>query len=128
MPLLTYSYPPFTPNTVISSTKVNAKFTDISTLLNTTGLDDTNIQNAGLTRATKLKLGTASHVVINDLTGAMSSEASLSPLRGGLGLSLTLSAADVGKVPQVNAGGTAFELTTAPESPGTRLYIFNRFT
>jgi hypothetical protein len=45
MPLLVYSYPAFTPNTVIQSAKVNAKFTDISTLLNTTGLDDTNIQS-----------------------------------------------------------------------------------
>jgi len=127
MPALVYSYPAFTPNTVISSTKVNAKFTDIETLLNTTKLDDTNLQNAGITRATKLKLGTASHVLINDGTGAMSSEATLSPARGGLGIAITLTSSDASKVPQVNAAGTAFELATAPESPGSKLFNYHRF-
>lgn len=128
MPLLTYSYPAFVPNTVIASVKVNAKFTDIQTLLNTTGLDDTNIQNAGITRATKLKLGTASHVLINDGTGAMSSEAQLSLTRGGTGISLTLSAADASKIISVNAGGTALELAPVPETTGTKLFVFNRLT
>jgi hypothetical protein len=34
---------------------MNQNFTDIKTLLNTTGLDDTNIQNAGISPTTKLK-------------------------------------------------------------------------
>lgn len=128
MPLLTYSYADFAPNTVILSARVNAKFNDIKTLLNTTGLDDTNLQNAGITRATKLKLGTASHVLINDGTGAMSSEATLSTSRGGLGVAFTPSASDAGKVPVVNAGGTAVEWAVPPESPGSKVYSFNRFT
>jgi hypothetical protein len=126
MPLLTYSYPDFTTQTVISSTQVNAKYNDIKTLLNTTGLDDTNLQNAGITRASKLKAGTANYVVINGSDGKMSEEAQLSVTRGGTGLNLALSSGDAGKVIQVNAGGTALELAAAPESPGTKLYIFNR--
>lgn len=128
MPLLTYSYPAFTPNTVIQSAKVNAKFTDIQTLLNTTKLDDTNIQDAGITRASKLKAGTANYVVINGSDGKMSEEAALSPSRGGIGISVTLSSGDAGKVVQVNPAGTAFELAQTPESPGTKLYIYNRLS
>jgi len=128
MPILVYSNPAFTPNTVIQSVKVNEKFTDISTLLNTTKLDDTNLQNAGITRATKLKLGTASHVLINDGTGAMSSEAQLALTRGGTGVSLSFDISDAGKSLQVNPAGTALELASPEESPGTKIYIFNRFT
>lgn len=128
MPLLTYSYPAFTPNTVIQSAKVNAKYDDIKTLLNVTGLDDVNVQNAGLTRATKLKLGNPNYVVINSGTGSMSEEASLAVSRGGTGLSLSLSAGDAGKIIQVNAAGSALEIAVAPESPGSKLYVFNRLT
>lgn len=74
MPLLTYtagSYP-FVPFTKILSGDMNTMFTDIQTLLNTTKLDDTNLQNAGITRATKLKLGTANALVKNNGSGAMS--------------------------------------------------------
>lgn len=128
MPLLTYSYPDFTPNTVILSAQVNAKYQDIKTLLNTTKLDDTNLQDAGITRATKLKLGTADHVLINDGTGAMSSEAALALSRGGTGVAITLSVSDAQKVLQVNQGGTAFTVATAPESPGSKLFNFNRLS
>jgi len=72
MPALTYSVSDFTAFTKIRSADVNARFTDIKTLLNTTGLDDTNIQNVGITRGTKLKTGTAYAVVANSSTGAMS--------------------------------------------------------
>jgi hypothetical protein len=128
MPLLVYSYPAFTPNTVIQSAKVNAKFDDIKTLLNTTGLDDTNIQAAGITRATKLKAGTANYVVINGADGKMSEEAQLSTTRGGTGASFTLSSANALQILQVNSGGTALQLAAVPEGPAARLYNFNRFT
>lgn len=128
MPLLVYSNPDFTPNTVIRSAQVNAKYNDIKTLLNTTKLDDANIQDAGLTRATKLKAGTANYVLINDADGKMSQEANLAVSRGGTGLSVTLTIADAGKVFQVNALGTAIELAAPPESAGTKLYTFYRFT
>jgi hypothetical protein len=72
MPALSYSVSDFTAFTKIRSADVNSRFTDIKTLLNTTKLDDDNIQNAGITRATKLKTGTAYAVVVNSSTGAMS--------------------------------------------------------
>lgn len=127
MPLLTYSYPPFVPNTIISSTKVNAKFTDISTLLNTTGLDDTNLQNAGITRATKLKLGTANYVIINDGTGAMSEEAHLATSRGGTGLTAAPTGADQGKVLLVDGTG-AFILSASTNGPASNMYNSFRFS
>jgi hypothetical protein len=57
MPALAYTVSDFTPFTKIVSADVNSRFTDIKTLLNTTGLDDTNVQTAGLS-VTKLKKGT----------------------------------------------------------------------
>lgn len=71
MPALTYSNPDFVAFTKIKSAEVNAKFNDIQTLLNTTGLDDSNIQDDGITRATKLKAGTSNAVVVNDSSGDM---------------------------------------------------------
>lgn len=127
MPLLVYSNPDFVPNTLIKSADVNAKYNDIKTLLNVTGLDDVNIQTHGITRGTKLKLGTPNGAVYNDGTGAMTDAAALPPLSGGTGLSLTLTSANAGQVPQVNAAGTAFQLASPPDSAGTKLYIYNSF-
>ena len=127
MPLLVYSFPDFTPNTVIRSAQVNAKYDDIQQLLNVTKLDDVNIQDAGITRASKLKAGTANYLLINGSDGKMSEEAFLSLSRGGLGQSITLSIADAGKILQVAPDGTAFTLAPTPESPGSKLYVFNRF-
>jgi hypothetical protein len=126
MPLLTYSNPPFTPNTVIRSALVNAKYTDIQTLLNTTKLDDVNLQDAGITRSSKLKAGTPSYVIVNDTDGKMSEVVALAPSQGGTGLQITPTSGDAGKVLQVGTDGN-FELAAPPESPGTRLYVFNRF-
>lgn len=57
MPLLTYTSSdfPFTPFTKIYSADINTCLNDIKTLFNTTGLDDTNLQNAGITLTTKGK-------------------------------------------------------------------------
>lgn len=124
MPLLVYSYAPFTPNTVILSARVNAKYDDIKTLLNVTKLDDVNIQDAGITRATKLKLGTADHIIVNDGTGAMSSIAILDTARGGLGAAFSPTGADVGKAFQIDGSGNVI-LQAPASSPGTN--IFNSF-
>lgn len=127
---------PFTPYTKIRSADVNTCFTDIRSRLNwagstdaTTGLGDDNIQSntasgGGLTRATKLKLGTANHVLINDGTGAMSSESALATSRGGLGTALTPTTAD--DVIRVNSTGTAFELGASPTPPPVK--VFNYFS
>lgn len=130
MPSLTYTSSnfPFTPFTKIFSADVNTCFTDIRTLLNTTKLDDTNLQAAGITRATKLKAGTANYVLKNGSDGTMSEEQYLDPSRGGLGASMTPSASDAGKVPAVNSAGTGFSLQVVPDAPGLKIFNFYRFT
>lgn len=127
MPLLVYSYPDFTPHTVILSAQVNAKYNDIRTLLNTTKLDDDNIQNDGITRASKLKPGSANYVLINDGSGEMSEEVYLATTRGGLGTSLTLTPGDANKYLQVNSGGTAIGLNSSAESAAVKFYALNRY-
>lgn len=54
MPNLNYTVPDFTPFTTIRSADVNSRFSDIQTLLNDTKLDDTNVQDGGITASTKL--------------------------------------------------------------------------
>lgn len=139
MPALVYSSSnfPFTPFTKIYSADVNTCFTDIRSRLNwaggtsaTTGLNDDNIQSitasgGGLTRATKLKAGTANYVVINDANGAVSEEQYLDPSRGGLGSDATpAGSGDAGKALVVNSAGDGYEL--APSSTGT-LSVFNYY-
>ena len=74
MPNLTYTSSgfPFVAFTKIYSADVNQCFNDIKTLLNITGLDDTNIQTAGLS-ITKLKKGsgTAGQFVANNGTSVI---------------------------------------------------------
>lgn len=138
---LTYTNSAFTPFTKISSTAVNQYFTDIRSRINwaggtsaVTGLGDDNIQSVaasggGLTRATKLKLGTASHVVINDGTGAMSSEAQLALTRGGTGISITAASQQAGDVIQINSTLTALEIGPPTAVPASlRVYQFYNFT
>lgn len=110
MPALTYSVSDFQAFTKIRSADVNARFTDISTLLNTTKLDSDNLQDNGVGRG-KLAAGTADHVIINDGSGDLSSEAILDETRGGTGISPTF-ANNAGKALTVNSGETAFELGT----------------
>ena len=129
MPALTYTSSnfPFTPFTKIYSADVNTCFTDIRTLLNTTKLDDDNLQNAGITRATKLKTGTASYVLINNGSGAMSEEQYLATSRGGLNANVTPAGTiDAGKTLVVNSAGTAYELAAASISP-FNLYNFHQY-
>lgn len=89
-------------------------------MLNITKLDTTNVQLNGLTRD-RLALGTANHVVINDGTGLMSSEATLATSRGGIGFSPTFPATP-GDTVQVNNLGTGFTLATPPVPPSIRVY------
>ncbi len=127
--ILTYSVADFVAFTKIVSADMNTKLNDIKSRFNwaggsdaATGLGDDNIQSitasgGGLTRATKLKLGTANHVLINSGTGAMSSEAQLAVSRGGLGLDFTASlAANAGNAIIVNAAGNALTLGSPIQS------------
>jgi hypothetical protein len=109
MPLLSYSVADFLPFTKILSAEVNSKFNDIKTLLNTTKLDTTNIQQYGVARD-RLAAGTANHVIINDGSGYVSSEAQLATTRGGLGFNPSISLSTAGQAVKVNQAGTGFEL------------------
>ena len=121
MPLLVYSYPDFTPNTVILSARVNAKYDDIKTLLNVTKLDDDNIQDVGITRATKLKTGTADAILVNDGSGVMSELTILDTARGGLGAAFSPTGADAGKAFQIDGSGNVV-LQPPSSSPGTNIF------
>lgn len=132
---LVYSISPYIPFTKILSASANQDKTDIQNRINwaggsdaATGLGDDNLQSntaagGGLTRATKLKKGTANYAVFNDGTGAMTEAAALPLLSGGTGSSLTLTT--TGDVLQL-AGGTIV-LAPAPVAPQTRVYSFYRF-
>jgi hypothetical protein len=143
MPALSYSNADFVAGTKAQASAVNTRFTDIKTLLNTTGLDDTNLANAGITRATKLKTGTVKAFVINDAsTGAMSelvpgnskvittdssgvpvALSQLTTALGGTGVSLDPTTGQPGDVVQVNASSTALTLS-APTGVPASLRIF----
>lgn len=141
MPALVYTVSPFVPFTKILSADVNQYFTDIKSRVNwaggtsaTTGLNDDNIQSiaasgGGLTRATKLKVGTANYVLINSGTGAMSEEATLDLSRGGIGFAVVPGNYQAGDVLQINPGLTAFTIgaPTAVPAP-SRLFNFLRFS
>lgn len=120
---LTYTIADFIPFTKIVSGDVNQRFTDIANRVNwdgttsTTGLADGNIQSntvsgGGLTRATKLKAGTANNVVINDSSGNLSEEAHLALSRGGTGQDLSSLTGLGGKAIVVNASETGLGLGT----------------
>ena len=146
MPSLTYPSGDFTPFTKILSADVNGKFTAIQTLLNTTKLDSTNVQQNGLTRD-RLATGTANAVVVNATSGGGMSEltsvangavyfnasgvptaGTLPVANGGTGLAMSLSALDIDKVVAVNSAGTALELRTTPEPPTLKIFSFYRFS
>lgn len=57
---------------------------DLNTVSN---IDNADIKAAAAIARTKLASGTANHVLVNDATGVMSSEAALAASRGGLGTS-----------------------------------------
>lgn len=135
---LVYTVTPYVPFTKILSASVNQDKTDIQNRLNwsggtdaTTGLGDDNLQSntasgGGLTRASKLKVGTVSYVLINDGTGKMSEEQYLAISRGGLGNTVPLT--NPGDVIQVNAGGTGYTTGVSPVPPSLRIVSYYRFS
>jgi hypothetical protein len=143
MPALVYPTSDFQPFTKILSSEVNGKFNAIRTLLNTTGLDTTNVQVNGLAR-NRLTTDTAYTVVANDASGNMTTvpavtfgavyydtnarvaAGALPTQAGGLGTTFTVATTDIGKVLQVNPAGTGLTLSTLLD-PGSLIYRFYRF-
>jgi hypothetical protein len=76
-----------------NTTTINLSYVDgtpsLSASLNALSVDDTHISATAAIARTKLASGTANHVLINDASGVMSSEATLSISRGGTGLATT---------------------------------------
>jgi len=80
----------FTAYTKIRSATVNANFTAIYNVLNG-GLDNANLSASAAIARTKIASGTASHVVVNDGSGVLTSEAQLAASRGGTGQNMSAS-------------------------------------
>lgn len=141
MPNLVYSIAPYVPFTKILSSSANQDKTDIQNRINwaggtntATGLGDSNIQGVaasggGLTRATKLKAGTANYVVINDSSGIMSEEAQLDSSRGGTGLNIVPGSFNPGDVIQINSTATALTIAPTTSTPSTlKIFQFYHFS
>jgi hypothetical protein len=120
MPNLTYTLSPFLPFTKIASADANQYFTDIKTLLNTTKLDSTNVQQYGLSRD-RIAAGSTDHVLINDASGHLSSEATLARVRGGLQFAPALTN-NAGKAIVVNDAESAFELGSPSQAALTQSF------
>jgi hypothetical protein len=126
MPALVYPTGNFQPFTKILSSEVNGKFNAITTLLNTTKLDSTNVQQYGLT-ADRIAAQTSMSVVITDASGYLTTSTALSSDRGGSGFSYTPVLADAQKVLQVNVLGTALTFDATPAPATVKIYNFYRF-
>ncbi len=97
---------------------MNGKFNAITTFLNTTKIDTTNVQLNGLA-LTRLALGTANTAVYYDATGNPVATSQLPILNGGTGLSVVAGSQTAGDVVQINPGLTGFTvgpLTAIPAS------------
>lgn len=138
---------PFQAFSKIRSADTNQMFSDITTFLNTTKLTSTNVQVHGLVRigaTSNLAVGTAKAMFYNDSNGDMAELSSVNngavyfnasgnptataglPLAsGGTGASLTNTAVP-GDVLQVNAAGTAIELS-APSGVSASLRLFQYY-
>lgn len=131
MPALSYAAItdfPFQPFTKIYSADVNAMFTTISTLLNTTKLDSVNVQAHGLTRytsASNLAPGTANYAVYNDSNGDLTEAAQLPTAQGGLGANLSpTGVTQAGQAIVVNPAGNGFVLSPS-NSAASNLYNYH---
>ena len=123
MPALVYPSGDFVPFTKILSSEVNGKFNAITTLLNVTKLNYTNFQFNTLIQAVQL----SNQAVYTDVFGAVTLGVSLPAEAGGLGFSWAATTADIAKVVQVNALGTALTLDVVPTDPTGKLYALNHF-
>lgn len=143
MPTFAYSNSDFVAFTKARASDVNTRFNDVKTFFNTTKLDDDNLQNAGITRATKLKPGTAQSFVTNGLLGVMSEvtaaanttlyknnssilvSGQLSALAGGTGQSFDTTTFQTDDV--IKIASSAFTVGAVPASAPNKIYNYYRF-
>jgi hypothetical protein len=123
---LVYPTADFVPFTKILSSEVNGKFTAISTLLNTTKLSDTNLQDHGISWI-KLTLQAVSQVAVTDTLGQLTVSAVLASALGGTGFAFTSTTLNAGLVVQANGTGTALTLDAAPTPSSLKMYQWNHF-
>lgn len=126
MPALSYPTGDFQPFTKILSSEVNGKFSAIKTLLNTTKLDSTNIQQNGLSWD-RLTTQTSLQVAVTNTLGQLTVTPFITTAQGGLGFTYAATTADTQKVLQVNSTGTALTFGAVPSGPGQQIYNFYRF-
>lgn len=111
----------FIPFTKIRSSEVNANFTAVTAQVNG-NLDNTNIAAGAAIARSKLASGTADHVLINNGSGVMSSEANLDVTRGGTGVgTFTANGVILGNGTSdllVTAAGTANQVLRIPGAGG----------
>jgi len=117
-------------NSTAASNLVSTVSTGASTVSTTSATPlSGGITGGGLVRATKLALGSANQVVVNDATGAMTSVAQLTPAQGGTGLKVTPANQNPGDVIQVNSSQTGFTVGAPTAVPASlRLFSFYNFS
>lgn len=123
---LVYPTGPFQPFTKILSAEVNGKFDAISTLLNTTKLSDTNVQQNGLSW-NRLTLQTSVQVAVTDTLGQLTVTSVLPAGNGGTGFAFVSTTLNANLVVQGNSAGSALTLSVVPTPGPNKIYTFYRF-
>ncbi len=123
---LVYPTGNFVPFTKILSSEVNGKFNAITTLLNTTKLSDTNLQDHGISWI-KLTLQAVSQVAVTDTLGQLTVTPFITSPQGGTGFAYTPTTLDISKVLQVNSTGTALTLDAVPSPPVLNILSYYNF-
>jgi hypothetical protein len=127
MPALTYPTSDFVPFTKILSSEVNGKFNAITTLLNTTGLNSTNIQVAGL-NYNLMTITTSLQIVGTSSAGVMTTQALVLASQGGTGFAFASTTLNANLVVQANSAGSALTLSAAVQVPTEKVYMVLNYT
>lgn len=132
MPALTYAVSNFVAFNRIRASDFNSKFTSIATLLNTTKLDDDNIQDNGITASDKIidgtipagKLGTDAIDTINIADDAITAAKLNTPGYGvSVGLTTSNSTTSTTYENLENAGAVALECDITTEGGNVLLIV-----
>lgn len=126
MPALSYPTADFVPFTKILSSEVNGKFTAIKTLLNTTKLDSTNVQQYGLAYD-RMTVATSMQIVGTNSSGVMTIQPLVLASQGGTGFNFANTTLNANLVLQANSAGSALTLDVAPTPASLRMYQWNHF-